>query len=124
MGHEDDRTERTLLIEQAAAILGLSRRTVYYRIHEGRLQTIRTRCGSQRVTLGSIERLLAEIQARSRAKASARRAAAGERRHRRLRAARQARLAPAPPPAATADVSTPPASSEAETLALQIEPFA
>jgi excisionase family DNA binding protein len=56
------RSERTLLIEQAAALLGVSRRTVYYRIREGRLETIRTRCGSQRVTLSSIERLLREMR--------------------------------------------------------------
>ena len=36
------RTERSL-IDDAAALLGVSRRTVYYRIREGRLQTIRTR---------------------------------------------------------------------------------
>jgi predicted site-specific integrase-resolvase len=38
--------------------LGVSRRTVYYRIREGRLQTIRTRGGSQRVLWSSIEALL------------------------------------------------------------------
>ena len=49
---------KSLLIDQAAELLGVSRRTVYYRIQEGRLQTIRTRCGSQRVLLESIEALL------------------------------------------------------------------
>ncbi|PYQ95497.1 MAG: hypothetical protein DMF94_28105 [Acidobacteria bacterium] len=49
---------RSLLVDQAAQLLGVSRRTVYYRIREGRLQTIRTRCGSQRVLLESIEALL------------------------------------------------------------------
>ena len=49
---------RSLLIEQAAEFLGVSRRTVYYRIAEGRLRTIRTRCGSQRVLVESLERLL------------------------------------------------------------------
>jgi excisionase family DNA binding protein len=49
---------RSLLVDQAAALLGVSRRTVYYRIREGRLRTIRTRCGSQRVLLESIEALL------------------------------------------------------------------
>ena len=48
----------SLLIDQAAQRLGVSRRTVYYRIHEGRLQTIRTRCGSQRVLVVSVEALL------------------------------------------------------------------
>jgi excisionase family DNA binding protein len=54
---------RTVLVEQAAALLGVSRRTVYYRIREGRLETIRTRCGSRRVTVTSIERLLEETAA-------------------------------------------------------------
>ena len=49
--------ERSLLIDDAAMALGVSRRTVYYRIREGRLRTIRTRCGSQRVLLSSIEEL-------------------------------------------------------------------
>jgi len=42
------------MIDQAADVLGVSRRTVYYRIREGRLQTIRTACGSQRVLVESI----------------------------------------------------------------------
>jgi excisionase family DNA binding protein len=52
--------ERSVLILEAAGVLGVSRRTVYYRIREGRLQTIRTRCGSQRVLWSSIEALLRE----------------------------------------------------------------
>jgi excisionase family DNA binding protein len=55
-----DVAERSLLIDDAAAALGVSRRTIYYRIREGRLVTIRTRCGSQRVLLSSIERLREE----------------------------------------------------------------
>jgi excisionase family DNA binding protein len=51
---------RTLLIEQAAAVMGVSRRTVYYRIREGRLATIRTRCGSRRVVFRSLESLMRE----------------------------------------------------------------
>src|SRR5438105_2901740 len=51
---------RSLLIDDAATVLGVSRRTVYYRIQEGRLKTIRTRCGSQRVLVSSIEALLRE----------------------------------------------------------------
>ena len=51
---------RSLLIEDAAVLLGVSRRTVYYRIREGQLETVRTRGGSQRVLLSSIERLLRE----------------------------------------------------------------
>jgi excisionase family DNA binding protein len=56
--------ERSVLVERAAELLGVSRRTVYYRIREGRLRTIRTRCGSQRVLLSTIERLLREEQER------------------------------------------------------------
>jgi excisionase family DNA binding protein len=48
---------RTFLVEEAAALLGVSRRTVYYRIREGKLLTVRTLGGSQRVLLESIERL-------------------------------------------------------------------
>jgi excisionase family DNA binding protein len=51
---------RSLLVMQAAEILGVSRRTVYNRIREGRLRTIRTRGGSQRVLLESVESLLRE----------------------------------------------------------------
>jgi excisionase family DNA binding protein len=51
----------SVLVDQAAAILGLSRRTVYYRIRQGRLATLRTRCGSQRVLMASIEGLLREM---------------------------------------------------------------
>ena len=49
---------RSLLIDDAAMLLGVSRRTVYYRIREGQLETVRTRGGSQRVLLSSIEQLL------------------------------------------------------------------
>ena len=54
---------RSLLLDQAAELLGVSRRTVYYRIREGKLRTIRTQCGSQRVLLESIEALLREERA-------------------------------------------------------------
>jgi excisionase family DNA binding protein len=64
--------DRTLFIDEAAALLGVSRRTVYYRIREGRLQTIKTRCGSQRVLLSSLQ-ALARDEAEKR---NARRAAA------------------------------------------------
>jgi excisionase family DNA binding protein len=58
----DSRTtsDRSFLIDDAARVLGVSRRTVYYRIREGRPRTIRTRCGSQRVLLSSMEVLLRE----------------------------------------------------------------
>ena len=55
--------ERTVLINEAADLLGVSRRTVYYRIGDGRLRTIRTKCGSQRVLVSSIEALLREVAA-------------------------------------------------------------
>ena len=45
---------RSVTIERAAEILGVSRRTVYYRISGGVLQTIRTRGGSQRVVVDSL----------------------------------------------------------------------
>jgi excisionase family DNA binding protein len=46
---------RSVTIDQAAQLLGVSRRTVYYRIREGRLRTIRTIGGSQRVLVESVE---------------------------------------------------------------------
>ena len=45
---------RSVLIDRAAELLGVSRRTVYYRIREGRLRTIRTPCNSQRVLIDSL----------------------------------------------------------------------
>lgn len=46
---------RSVTIDQAAQLLGVSRRTVYYRIREGRLRTIRTLGGSQRVLVASLQ---------------------------------------------------------------------
>jgi excisionase family DNA binding protein len=46
---------RSVSIEQAAQLMGVSRRTVYYRIRDGRLRTIRTIGGSQRVLVDSME---------------------------------------------------------------------
>ncbi|MEZ5286346.1 MAG: helix-turn-helix domain-containing protein [Vicinamibacterales bacterium] len=46
---------RSVTIDQAASLLGVSRRTIYYRIREGRLLTVRTLGGSQRVLLSSLE---------------------------------------------------------------------
>ena len=48
------RLGRSVSIEQAAHLLNVSRRTVYYRIRDGRLQTIRTLGGSQRVLVDSL----------------------------------------------------------------------
>jgi excisionase family DNA binding protein len=45
---------RSVSLDHAAEILGVSRRTIYNRIREGRLQTIRTLGGSQRVLLDSV----------------------------------------------------------------------
>ena len=58
---ESDR-ERSVLILEAADVLGVSRRTVYYRIRDGQLQTIRTRGGSQRVLWSSIESMLRSMR--------------------------------------------------------------
>ena len=46
---------RSVTIDQAASLLKVSRRTIYNRIRDGKLQTIRTIGGSQRVLLSSIE---------------------------------------------------------------------
>jgi excisionase family DNA binding protein len=51
---------RSVFVDEAAQLLGVSRRTVYYRIRQGKLRTIRTACGSQRVLVESIEALLRE----------------------------------------------------------------
>jgi excisionase family DNA binding protein len=62
---------RSVFVDQAAELLGVSRRTVYYRIREGKLRTIKTRCGTQRVLMQSIEELLREQHAsRSRPRAA------------------------------------------------------
>ncbi len=52
--------QRSLMIDQAAELLGVSRRTIYYRIREGKLATIRTMCGSQRVLVDSLQALMCE----------------------------------------------------------------
>ena len=49
---------RSISLQHAARMLRVSRRTIYYRIRDGRLQTIRTLGGSQRVLLDSIEDLV------------------------------------------------------------------
>ena len=46
---------RSVTIDQAAELLHVSRRTVYNRIRDGKLLTIRTIGGSQRVLLSSVE---------------------------------------------------------------------
>jgi excisionase family DNA binding protein len=49
----EPRIGRSVSLDHAAQLLGVSRRTIYNRIREGRLQTIRTLGGSQRVLLDS-----------------------------------------------------------------------
>ena len=50
----EPRIGRSVSLDHAAELLGVSRRTIYNRIREGRLQTIRTFGGSQRVLLDSV----------------------------------------------------------------------
>ena len=45
---------RSVSIDQAALLLGVSRRTIYNHIKSGRLVTLRTLGGSQRVLLDSL----------------------------------------------------------------------
>lgn len=52
--HTEPRLGRSVSIDQAAQLLNVSRRTIYNRIREGRLQTIRTIGGSQRVLVESL----------------------------------------------------------------------
>jgi excisionase family DNA binding protein len=51
----EPRIGRSVSLDDAATLLGVSRRTIYNRIRTGRLQTIRTPGGSQRVLLGSMQ---------------------------------------------------------------------
>ena len=53
----EPRLGRSVSIDQAAILLSVSRRTIYNRIREGRLQTIRTIGGSQRVLVESLHDL-------------------------------------------------------------------
>ena len=53
----EPRLGRSVSIEQAAQLLNISRRTVYNRIRDGRLQTMRTLGGSQRVLVESLYEL-------------------------------------------------------------------
>ena len=46
---------RSVTIDQAADLLHVSRRTIYNRIRDGKLQTIRTIGGSQRVLISSVD---------------------------------------------------------------------
>ena len=50
----EPRLGRSVSIDQAARLLDVSRRTIYNRIRDGRLQTIRTIGGSKRVLIESL----------------------------------------------------------------------
>ena len=52
----EPRIGRSVSLDHAAEMLGVSRRTIYNRIREGRLVTIRTLGGSQRVLLDSVSK--------------------------------------------------------------------
>jgi excisionase family DNA binding protein len=56
-GPIEHRLGRSVSIDQAAQLLQVSRRTIYNRIRDGRLVTIRTIGGSQRVLLDSLNEL-------------------------------------------------------------------
>ncbi len=51
---DEPRIGRSVSLDHAAELLGVSRRTIYNRIRDGRLQTIRTVGGSQRVLIESV----------------------------------------------------------------------
>jgi excisionase family DNA binding protein len=53
-GGFEARIGRSVSLDHAAELLGVSRRTIYNRIRDGRLQTIRTLGGSQRVLIESV----------------------------------------------------------------------
>lgn len=53
--NSEPRIGRSVSLDHAAEMLGVSRRTIYNRIREGRLQTIRTMGGSQRVLIESVQ---------------------------------------------------------------------
>ncbi len=50
----EPRLGRSVSIDHAAQLLKVSRRTIYNRIRDGRLQTIRTLGGSQRIVVSSL----------------------------------------------------------------------
>jgi excisionase family DNA binding protein len=51
----EPRIGRSVSLDHAADLLGVSRRTIYNRIREGRLLTVRTLGGSQRVLIDSVQ---------------------------------------------------------------------
>jgi excisionase family DNA binding protein len=61
------KTGRSVSLQHAADLLGVSRRTIYNRIRRGRLRTIRTIGGSQRVLAESVVASLDRVPASDRA---------------------------------------------------------
>jgi excisionase family DNA binding protein len=69
MGHTQDPTflpfephiGRSVSLDQACQMLQVSRRTVYNWIREGRLRTIRTLGGSQRVLIESLRQATSSV---------------------------------------------------------------
>lgn len=61
--HFEPRLGRSVSLDQASRLLGVSRRTLYTWIRLGRLQTIRTLGGSQRVLVDSIRDLAIQAAA-------------------------------------------------------------
>ena len=57
----EPRIGRSVSLDHAAQILGVSRRTIYNRIREGRLRTIRTLGGSQRVLVESMRSAVSDV---------------------------------------------------------------
>jgi len=60
----EPRIGRSVSLDHAAELLGVSRRTIYNRILDGRLHTIRTLGGSQRVLLDSVQDNLTDAMTR------------------------------------------------------------
>lgn len=58
----EPRIGRSVSLDQACAILQVSRRTVYNWIRDGRLRTIRTLGGSQRVLVESVRQVAGRVQ--------------------------------------------------------------
>jgi excisionase family DNA binding protein len=60
------RIGKSVSLQHAADLLGVSRRTIYSRIRQGRLRTIRTIGGSQRVMAESVVASLDRMRASDR----------------------------------------------------------
>jgi len=58
----EPRIGRSVSLDQACQILQVSRRTVYNWIRDGRLRTIRTLGGSQRVLVESVRQAAGRVQ--------------------------------------------------------------